>query len=290
MMKHPACFLSAAILACTLPLMTGCGHRSAGVVGGESPATKDRSGSPPAEESKTANATEKAAAPASEVELLILCGSSFRPPMEKLVAMYEKQTGVRLLMSFGGSEDHLPHVQAKAMGDFYVAHTPYMQYTRDAGALLREVDVGFLAPVLVVAKGNPKQIKRIEDLAQPGVSVVLPNPEYSTCGQMVEKLLEKKQIKDAVMKNAGGALMKHHSEIGNQLKLGTREAGIMWNGVAHNFLDAIDIVPTPYEYDEQIQVAVMGLSYTKHPEAVEKFLDFVEKHGKDVFSEFGYVK
>jgi molybdate transport system substrate-binding protein len=282
-MRHPARFLAAAVLACVLPWITGCNR-------GTSPPTKDRNGSQPAEERGTPTTTEAGRTPASDGELLILCGSSFRPPMEKLVEMYEKQTGVRLLMSFGGSEDHLPHVKAKAEGDLYVAHTPYMQYTRDAGALLREVDVGFLAPVLVVAKGNPKKIKRVEDLAQAGLSVVLPNPEYSTCGQMVEKLLEKKQIKDAVMKNVGGALMKHHSEIGNQLKLGTREAGIMWNGVAHNFLDAIDIVPTPYEYDEEIRVAVMGLSYTKHPAAVEKFLDFVEKHGKEVFSEFGYVK
>ena len=107
---------------------------------------------------------------------------------------------------------------------------------------------------------------------------------------MVDQLLEKKGIKQAVRENVGSALMKHHSEIGNHLKLETREAGIMWNGVAHTFQDAVDVVPTEYEYDDEIRVAVMGLSYTKHPEEVEKFLDFVEKHGKEVFAEFGYVK
>ncbi|MBN2474787.1 MAG: substrate-binding domain-containing protein [Pirellulales bacterium] len=244
---------------------------------------------PPADPANTTAPPAAAVTDASD-EILILCGSSFRPPMERLVAMYQDQTGKRVALSFGGSEDHLPNVKAKKAGDVYVTHTPYIQYTRDAGALLREVEVGFLAPVLVVTKGNPKQIQTIEDLARPGLEVVLPNPEYSTCGEMVDKLLEKKQIKDAVRKNVGSALMKHHSEIGNHLKLGTREAGIMWNGVAHNYLDAIDVVPAPYEYDEEIRVAVMGLSYSKNIKAVEPFLDFVEAHGKDVFAEFGYLK
>ena len=49
-------------------------------------------------------------------------------------------------------------------------------------------------------------------------------------------------------------------------------------------------MPVPYEYDEEIHVSVMGLSYTKQPEEVQKFLDFVEEHGPEVFKEFGYVK
>jgi len=74
------------------------------------------------------------------------------------------------------------------------------------------------------------------------------------------------------------------------LQLKARDAGIMWNGVAHNFRDAITIVPIPYEYDEEIRVAAVGLSYTKKKEAVERFLDFVAEHGEAVFAEFGYVK
>ena len=226
----------------------------------------------------------------SDREIHVLCGTSFRPPMEQLVAQFEKQTGVRVLLDFGGSEDHLPKVKLKSTGDVFVSHTPYQQYTREAGALLRDVPVGFLAPVLVVRKGNPKGIKSVEDLTQPDLGVVLPNPDFSTCGEMVDKLLQTKGIKDAVMKNVGNALVKHHSQVGNDLKIGARDAGIMWNGVAHEYLDALDVVPMPYEYDEEITVSVMGLSYTKNPELVKQFLDFVASHGKETFAQFGYVK
>ncbi len=226
----------------------------------------------------------------SDKPITILCGSSFRPPMEKLTEMYEEETGGRTELSFGGSEDHLPNVQTKAIGDVYVTHSPFQQYTRDADALLREVEVGFLAPVLVVQKGNPKEIKSIDDLAKPELQVLLTNPDFSTCGEMTFALLEKKEIKEAVLKNVGNAMFKHHSEIGNKMKLGFGDAGIMWNGVANNFLDAIEVVPAPYEYDDEIRVSVMGLSYTEQPEQVQNFLGFVETHGQEVFKEFGYVK
>jgi molybdate transport system substrate-binding protein len=171
-----------------------------------------------------------------------------------------------------------------------VTHDPYLDYTKQAGALLRAEQVGFVAPVLVVRKGNPGGVKSIEDLARPGVKVALPDPEYSTCGQMLFALLEKKGIKDAVWKNAENAIFRSHSQTGNALKLGTRDAGVMWNGTAHNFLDAIEIVSTPYEYDREIRVWVMGLSYSGKKKLVEQFLDFCRGNGKAVFEKFGYVK
>jgi molybdate transport system substrate-binding protein len=165
-----------------------------------------------------------------------------------------------------------------------------MDKTEEFGAMLRWVRVGYLAPALVVPKGNPKKIEKIEDLAKPGLQVLLNNPEYSTCGEMVYALLEKKGIKDQVLANVGNALFKHHSEIGTKLQLGFGDAGIMWNGVAHNFQDAIDVVPVPYEYAHEVRVGAIGLSYSSKKDLVEAFLKFTEQHGEKAFTEFGYVK
>jgi len=223
-------------------------------------------------------------------ELTVLCGGSFRPPMEKLAKLFEEKTGIKAVLSFGQCEDHLPHVKMHQQGDVFVAHDPYMKYTEDAGAMLRYVVVGHVAPVLVVKKGNPQNVRSIEDLSRPGLRVCLSNPEYSTCGEMVFKLLEKKGIKDAVLKNVGNALFRSHAQTGSAIKLGHRDAGVMWNGVAHNWLDAIEIVPTPYEYEQEIRVAVIGLGYSKKKELVERFLQFAETDGEGIFKEFGYVK
>ena len=92
------------------------------------------------------------------------------------------------------------------------------------------------------------------------------------------------------MKNVGNRLTKGHSTLGNFLKTQAVDAVIMWNGVAHTFRDSLEVVKTPYEYDEEIRVHIIGLSYTKKPEALRQFINFARTKGPDIFAEYGYVK
>ncbi len=223
-------------------------------------------------------------------KLTILCGGSFRPPMEELSQAFSRETGIATELSFGQSEDLLPAVRARRAGDVFISHDPYRDYVAKAGSLLSAAQVGYVAPVLVVPKGNPAGVKSLEDLARPGVKVALPDPMYSTCGEMLAKLLERKGLKEKVTANADGAIFRSHSETGTALKLGQRQAGVMWNGVAHDFREALEVVPTPYEYDETIRVWVMGLGYTKHEAEVARLVEFAEKEGPTIFAKYGYTK
>lgn len=223
-------------------------------------------------------------------ELVILCGSSFVPPMEELSAGFQEASGIPLTSTVAGSEDFLPLIKAGRKGDILITHDPYLDYVRDANALADHVRVGFVAPVLAVQPGNPKGIKRIEDLAQPGLKVALTDPQYSTCGEMVFALLEKKGIKEAVLANVGNRLTKGHSTLGNFLKTRTVDAAILWNGVAHTFGDSLEIVPTPYEYDQEIRVHIISLSYSKDPDSLRTFMEFAREKGPAVFAAHGYVK
>ena len=233
---------------------------------------------------------EKKGSAGNSEELVILVGNSFIPPTEQLIAEFKRQTGVKAIFSTGGSEDLLPHVKAKQMGDVFISHDPYLDYTRKAGSYSDHVYVGFVAPVIAVQKGNPKSIQSIDDLAKPGLNVALSNPLYSTSGKLVFRLLERKDIKDAVMKNVGNRLTKGHSNLGNLLKTKSVDTVIIWNGVAHTFRDYLDVVKTPYEYDQEINVSVIGLNYSEHPESVKKFMEFTRKRGVKIFTEYGYVK
>ncbi len=207
-----------------------------------------------------------------------------------MIAEFSEKTGIKAAYTTGGSEDLLPHVKAKQQGDIFITHDPYLDFTQEAGACADHVHVGFVAPVLAVQKGNPKGIKSIEDLTQPGLKVALSDPEYSTCGEMVRDLLQQKEIYDAVMVNVGNRLTKGHSNLGNLLKTQAVDAVLMWNGVANTFQDSLEIVKTPYEYEDEIRVHVMGLNYSKQPEAVRQFVEFVRERGQAIFSQHGYVK
>jgi molybdate transport system substrate-binding protein len=235
--------------------------------------------------------TETAETPTTDAaELVILAGNSFLPPTEQLIAEFGEKTGVKATYTTGGSEDLLPHVKAKQQGDIFITHDPYLDYTQEADACADHVQVGFVAPVLAVQKGNPKDLSKIDDLTQEGLEVALSDPQYSTCGEMVRDLLKEKGIYDAVMKNVENRLTKGHSNLGNLLKTQAVDAVVMWNGVANTFKESLDTVKTPYEYETEIRVHVMGLSYSKQPETVRQFMDFVRERGQAIFSEHGYVK
>lgn len=223
-------------------------------------------------------------------ELVILCGSSFPKPMEQLYSEFTAQTGIETVITIAGSEDFLPLVKAGQKGDMLVTHDPFLDYVADANALADYVHVGFVAPVLAVQKGNPKGLTSIRDLTRPGLKVALTDPKYSTCGEMVFALLDKKGIKEAVMKNVENRLTKGHGDLGTYLKTQAVDAVIMWNGVAHTFRDSLEVVKTPYEYDEEIRVHIIGLSYSKEPELLKQFIKFARTRGPEIFAEYGYVK
>jgi molybdate transport system substrate-binding protein len=226
----------------------------------------------------------------SQKELVLLCGSSFIQPAEKLCSLFTAQTGIKVVTTSGGSEDLLPLIKTGRKGDVFITHDPYLDYVSQAQALGEHLEVGFVAPVLAVQKGNPQGIKAIEDLARPGLKVALPDPQYSTCGEMVFALLEKKGIKEAVLKNVENRLTKGHSTLGTFLKTQTVDAVIIWNGVAHTFRDDLEVVKIPYEYDNDVHVHIIGLSFSKQPGLLKKFIEFARSKGPEIFAEYGYVK
>ncbi len=232
----------------------------------------------------------KKKAEARQEELVVLCGSSFVIPTEKLCSEFSEKTGIKMLTTVAGSEDFLPLIKTAQKGDILISHDPFLDYVDEAGVLAGSVQVGFVAPVVAVQKGNPKNVKSIEDLTREGLKVAMTNPEYSTCGEMVFALLEKKGIKDAVMKNVENRLTKGHGDLGTLLKTQTVDAVIMWNGVAHTFRESVDVVATPYEYDQEIRVHIIGLNYTEQSAALEKFMAFAKDKGPATFAEHGYVK
>jgi len=110
------------------------------------------------------------------------------------IADWKKKTGetVTIKQSHGGSSK-----QARAVADGLEASVVTMNQANDIDML---ADRGLVAPdwakkfphgaapyystmVFLVRKGNPKQIKNWDDLAKPGVSVVIPNPKTAGNGR-----------------------------------------------------------------------------------------------------------
>jgi len=110
------------------------------------------------------------------------------------IAAYKKQTGetVSIKQSHGGSSK-----QARAVADGLEASVVTMNQANDIDMLAERGLVAkdwakkfpnnaapyYSTMVYLVRKGNPKQIRNWEDLARPGVQVIIPNPKTAGNGR-----------------------------------------------------------------------------------------------------------
>ncbi len=160
---------------------------------------------------------------------------------------------------------------------------------------------------LVVAKGNPKKIRGIDDLGRNDLKIMLPNPV--TEGIMTfyaKKVLVNHKLWD---KLSGGKECKscdptpnvhftsvHHREIPDGLKAGTVDAGIVWateirNALAEGIpMEAVPLPPADSLIDE-VSYAIGTLTTARHKDAANGYLSFLQSdQGQDAYAKFGFIK
>ncbi|MDQ1257386.1 MAG: molybdate transport system substrate-binding protein [Candidatus Hydrogenedentes bacterium] len=218
----------------------------------------------------------------------VLCGSSMAEPVGKIAAAFERDTAIGVELTLGGCETLFPQVELGAPADVFVGHAPFADQLTEKG--LREsrlVALGALRPVLVVAKGNPKNIRSLQDLGREGVRAGLPDARYSTCGEMFEKgagdagLLSAIQARTVYTSRA-------HQELATALITGNLDAVIVWNFIAAMHKDAMDEVPMEISFPSA-SVFATALKKTSNPEGTAKFLDYLERaDSRAVFQDMGY--
>jgi len=233
-------------------------------------------------------------------------GGTMRPVMEELAKQYEARTGQKVLIDYAGSGELLIKIENTRRGDLYVAHDPFLAALMHKGLGVRGWTVATVTPVIVVAKGNPKRINGFRDLARPGVRVVLSHPTHSTAGWIVPVIAKKAGVEKSLAKNiitrtkgGGGAA--------NAVSVGTADAAICWNAVAHlrrDKLDTVEIEPelmpsrdvdavTSATFGrielDYVRVTIATLKASKHLEAATRFAEFAASPAAaKVWASFGF--
>ncbi len=225
-------------------------------------------------------------------ELLFYCAAGMQPPAEKIVAEYGRQYGVSVRIQYGGSATLLSAVEASRVGDLYLAADDgYTDLAYEKGLVLERIPVAAMRPVLAVKKGNPKNIRSIQDLLRDDLRVALGNPDQAAIGQKTRKLLEEagqwKAVEEHVTKT--GVFKPTVPEVANDVKLGSVDVGIVWNATVAQYpeLEAVRLE----ELDRgaaHITVAVIRRSKT--PTTALKFARFLAARDRGLkhFADTGY--
>ena len=246
--------------------------------------------------------------------LLCYVGGTMTPVFEELAAACKKENGTTVEVTTADSGELLATIEMQLRGDLYVAHDPFMYRVMDRGLGVSAWHVGDLSPVMVVQKGNPKNIHSLKDLLRPDVKVYLTDYQHSTLGNMLPTIFKRGGI-DFEEFNKSKEILTHRSGswVANQVIMKSADAALVWQVVAKLRKENLDIVPITnclprpgidgitsatgkYYTLAPVKVSVMTLTCSKRPQACEKFINFVRseagkeivrKHGFDVDDHYG---
>ena len=221
--------------------------------------------------------------------LIVYCAAGIKPPMEAAARAYEAAYGVRIQLQYGGSGTLLSNLRVSRQGDlFLAADDSYLHIARTNHLLDEVIPLARIKPVIGVRKGNPKKIADLSDLLRKDVGLAQANPDVAAIGKVTRDLLRKSGEWPALEKHTR-VFKTTVNDVANDIKLGTVDAGILWDATAKQYPELEQVAVPAFELGEQ-SVAIGVLKFSLHPTEALKFARYLgaRDRGLKQFSHFGY--
>ena len=227
--------------------------------------------------------------------LLVFAGAASKPPTEEAAKVFEKKTGVKVDLVFGGSGFVLSQMILAKKGDIYFpGSSDFMEIARKKGAIIAETErkVVYLVQAINVQKGNPKGIHTLRDLARPGLRVSIANPEGVCVGlyavETIEKVFSPKE-KAAFRKNMVN-YMESCEKTATAISLKTVDAVIGWS--VFQYWDPTRIETIPLKKNEISRIGYIPVAvstYSRNKEQARQFIDFLlSREGQAIYKKHHY--
>ncbi len=233
--------------------------------------------------------------PAFSNELIVFAGAASKPPTEEVAKLFEKKTGIKVNLTFGGSGFVLSQMTLAKKGDIYFpGSSDYMELAKKKGLVYPETEryVVYLVPAINVQKGNPKNIKTLKDLKRQGLKVAIANPEGVCVGLYAVEIIEKNlnpQEKQALRKNLVN-YTESCEKTATAISLKAVDAVIGWRVFQH--WDPQRIETIPLKKTEIIRIGYIPIAvskFTSNRDLAQRFIDFIlSEEGKAVFKKYHY--
>ncbi|MGI9457927.1 MAG: extracellular solute-binding protein [Aeoliella sp.] len=224
--------------------------------------------------------------------LNLYCAAGLQQPVERVIAEYSTEFGVDVLVQYEGSNTLLSKIELSRKGDLYLsADDSYLQLGREKGLVAEVLPLAQMQVVVGVPRSNPKEIDSLEDLLQPDMRLVVANPDQAAIGKATRDALQAISKWDEIDAHAHhrGVFKPTVGEAANDIKIGSVDAGFLWDAVAAQY-DEIDVVHLPELEGATGSVGVGVLTSSKHPTAALHFARYLaaRDRGLEVFAEDDY--
>lgn len=229
----------------------------------------------------------------SRTPLLVFAGAASKPALQQCAQLYERRYGQKIEITFAGSGTVLAQVVQEHIGDLYIpGSNDYMDRAVQKGAVIPKTRkiIAYLVPAILVAKGNPKNIRSLADLARPGLRVVIGQKGAVCLGDAAEDILRRSGLASKVRPRIVSYAMSCE-DVQNALLMGEADAVIGWDCMARQHPTKISLIPIPHKYLASVyNIPGAVITWSKNKAAAQAFLDWLAgPSGRWIFKSHGYT-
>lgn len=226
---------------------------------------------------------------ASAAELHLYAGAGLRHPVETIINLFEKQTGHKVIVEYGGSGQILTRFNLTKSGDLFLPGSEdYIEKLQKQGYITHSYPLVMHTPVLVVRKDKGSNIKTIEDLANSSLRLGMGDPKAIALGRSGEILLDASgygpQLKAKITTQTTTI-----KQLVIYLLNGDIDAAVIGRSDAINNEDKLFILPTPKGTPEEV-ATIAVLKTSTQPELAEQLAAlFASPDGIKAFTDAGFL-
>ncbi len=213
--------------------------------------------------------------------LTLYSGGVNRPAIELLLREFSDREGAEITTVFNGCG--VLCATMKTMGDASAPNFPDAYYACDLcfvppvaeyfpeAVLLTETEIG-----IVVRAGNPRNVRTLAELAQPGLRVGLCNAEQATLGYMTQGMLRSVGLLDTVRKNVVVEVPTADFLI-TQMRAGGLDAAIVYRVNAQTQTGHLDFIVIDHPGAKAVQPFALRAGSPQR-QLAGRLLDYFKAH------------
>jgi len=181
-------------------------------------------------------------------KLRVDCGGVNREAVEKTIREFEAREGCVITMVYAGCGTLVGKMQTgdKGLPDlFMTCDATYldMAQSKMGNPFGPDLRISSTRIVMLVAKGNPKKLRTLTDLAQRGLRVGVTDPKASTLGKLTEDLIRGTGQWEAVAKNIPVKADTAHTLIQSMEAGGKLDVVLVYEANIQHLKNKFDSVP-----------------------------------------------
>jgi molybdate transport system substrate-binding protein len=238
-----------------------------------------------------ANGAEEQTAARLGGALFIYCAAGVKAPIAEIAKAFEAETGVKVELTYANSGQLLGQIEMTRTGDVYIpGDVDFVAKVKAKGLTTDEPHAFcYFVPALYVRKGNPHNIRDVADLTKPGLKLALAEPS-AAIGQLQNQLFKKHKLDEAAIQRNTVTSPATVTDVALAVRLGTADAGIIWDALAEFAPGEAEVVRIPIEKNVVSTVSACTLASARNPGAARAFVAYLASDkGRAVLQAKGFT-